>query len=68
MRTLQLSNHLNMSGQVRENATEIFCMLIDTLSFILSHSDKGVLKSPSMSVDLFLSCQFLLLHTLKFCW
>lgn len=53
MCTLQLLEHLNMSGQVGES-------VIDTGLLIPSHTKKRVLKSLNMIIDLFLSHQFAL--------
>lgn len=41
---LRLWDHLNISVKLVKSVTQIFYILIDILSFILSHTDKGVLK------------------------
>lgn len=60
MCTLQLLEHLNMSGQVGESIIQIFYALIDTGLLIPSHTKKRVLKSLNMIIDLFLSHRFAL--------
>lgn len=60
MCTLQLLEHLNMSGQVGESVIQILYALIDTDLLIPSHTKKRVLKFLNMIIDLFLSHQFAL--------